>query len=478
MPKIYYTKTEHKIANILSIVSIILTVALITLSAYVEGENNNTNNKNNTDNLYYNEFDNVKLGEIIQFGKYEQDNNEKNGPEDIKWIVLKIQDNKALIISKYALDSKQYDTEDPKGQLWEYSSLRYWLNTDFIDTAFTYEEKIKISPILTSPYQSTDYIVSSPSSLENNDSIYRDSIFLLNMHDMEKYFPDEESRKCEATKYASANGVEISKTKNRSLCQWWIRPDEERPSYIDFDGIENSPIIQSLITNVGVRPAMWIDIEPKNQNNDFINNDNIDSSIYKDFDNLNPGEIIKFGKYEQDNNEKNGPEDIKWIVLDVQEDKALVISKYALDCIDYHDRGSESWDKCKIRDWLNIDFMYTAFSNTEIAKIHFTTSESRPLSGISNSSCTDQVFLLGIDEIKKYFPEERLRVCETTAYAKSRGVETKEKSSNCRWWILSTKYKSYCINFNGVSDKYDPFINHAGVRPTMWIDTNYNSILN
>ena len=46
----------------------------------------------------------AKPGDIVIFGSYEQDNDESNGTEDIEWLVLAREDNKALLISKYALD--------------------------------------------------------------------------------------------------------------------------------------------------------------------------------------------------------------------------------------------------------------------------------------------------------------------------------------------------------------------------------------
>ena len=43
------------------------------------------------------------------------------------------------------------------------------------------------------------------------------------------------------------------------------------------------------------------------------------------------GDVITFGKYEQDNKTSNGKEDIEWIILDRQGDKVLLISRMALD---------------------------------------------------------------------------------------------------------------------------------------------------
>lgn len=46
--------------------------------------------------------------------------------------------------------------------------------------------------------------------------------------------------------------------------------------------------------------------------------------------NAEVGDIFKFGSYEQDNDTSNGKEDIEWLVLEVKDGKALLISKYAL----------------------------------------------------------------------------------------------------------------------------------------------------
>ena len=45
----------------------------------------------------------------VKLGKYEQDNNFDNGKEDIEWIVVEKEGGKALLLSKYIIDLKQYD---------------------------------------------------------------------------------------------------------------------------------------------------------------------------------------------------------------------------------------------------------------------------------------------------------------------------------------------------------------------------------
>ena len=83
----------------------------------------------------------LQKGDIIKFGTYEQDNNYDNGKEDIEWqVVYGSNYNKyasyVTLISKNALDYKYFDV-----MFWKKSSLREWLNNDFLNEAFTPEQQ-------------------------------------------------------------------------------------------------------------------------------------------------------------------------------------------------------------------------------------------------------------------------------------------------------------------------------------------------
>ena len=90
-------------------------------------------------------------------------------------------------------------------------------------------------------------------------------------------------------------------------------------------------------------------------------------------------DIVTFGNYEQDNDLSNGPEAIEWIVLDVQDGKALLLSKYGLDVKLYNTGWTDiTWETCTLRTWLNSDFKDTAFDRTEQRALLLTkTAESR-----------------------------------------------------------------------------------------------------
>lgn len=118
------------------------------------------------------------------FGKYPQTS--KNKKEPIEWILLDIDKNKkqALLLSKYILDLKCYDdsgyrgksekqvSKDGKASYWAISSLRKWLNKDFLNKAFSVAEKKKIIN----------------SKLKTDGFMSNDKVFVLELKDVKKYF--------------------------------------------------------------------------------------------------------------------------------------------------------------------------------------------------------------------------------------------------------------------------------------------------
>ena len=85
----------------------------------------------------------IKNGSTVIFGHYEQDLDLSNGAEEIQWKVLDVSDDHILLLSKYILDYQKFNEGEKKVD-WEQCSLRNWLNSTFLDGAFTDEEKSKM----------------------------------------------------------------------------------------------------------------------------------------------------------------------------------------------------------------------------------------------------------------------------------------------------------------------------------------------
>ena len=160
---------------------------------------------------------------------------------------------------------------------------------------------------------------------------------------------------------------------------------------------------------------------------------------------MNIGNIIKLGEYE-------------WHVLNIQDDKALIISTAIIDRKAYHNINKNiTWRYSNIRKYLNNNF-YNAFTSEEQKQIVETsvTNNDNPKYGASGGNNTvDKIFLLSIDEYNAY----------------------KNIISNAPiwWWLRSP---GYCGNFaanvgGGIAD--DNYDNggcvsyNGGVRPALWL---------
>ena len=223
------------------------------------------------------------------------------------------------------------------------------------------------------------------------------------------------------------------------------------------------------------------------------------------------GDIITFGKYEQDGDIENGKEDIEWQVLKVEEDRVLVVSKYALDCQPYNTEYADvTWESCSLRTWLNDNFKNEAFTTDEQKRIPTISIENleNPKWGTSSGNSTnDQIFCLSLDEMEQYFGQygwydsergygyNQNLICTPTQYAMDRGAysytiteadfNSKLKDSNYTfdavgqsgswWWLrsLCDRSENACVILSRGDGGayYGGCVSSIGiaVRPAMFI---------
>ena len=197
------------------------------------------------------------------------------------------------------------------------------------------------------------------------------------------------------------------------------------------------------------------------------------------------GDIVYFGKYEQDNNISNGTEDIEWLVLDKKGTRLFLISLYAIDCQRYNTESADvTWETCSLRGWLNDTFYNTAFSADEQDGILTTTvtADANPTYGTSPGSNTkDKIYLLSIPEVNRYFASDEDRKCAPTEYAIAQGVGVGDSDAifgrTLCWWALRSPgfyqfYASFVYYFGYVNPYgYDVANPNDAIRPVMWINT-------
>ena len=205
----------------------------------------------------------AEVGDYIYFGAYEQDNDKSNGKEDIEWLVLAKKDGKILVVSKYVLDFKEYNSEWVTST-WESCTLRQWLNSRFLKIAFTKVEQTIIETTALTAEQNPMYYAYAGKDTE-------DKVFLLSINEASKYFSSNKARMCTPTAYAKAQGVitwdqfgYYTRVNGGYTCAWLLRTpgDSKRAVRIEGDGsilYEGDSVCSMYSCNI--RPALWIDLD-------------------------------------------------------------------------------------------------------------------------------------------------------------------------------------------------------------------------
>ena len=194
-------------------------------------------------------------------------------------------------------------------------------------------------------------------------------------------------------------------------------------------------------------------------------------------------DTVKFGSYPQSDESGNKKEPIEWIVLEREGNKALLLSKYILDANQY-DKGSYPWEVCGLRKWINNDFFYTAFTDSEQSRIQTTyvINDYRNVDGIYGGNDTnDRVFLLSWQEVQKYLYEHKPQATKATNFAKDINndgeklyvIETSEwYDGNSSFWLRTpgNKYKpAQCVEPGGGLYGASITVIISGVRPAIWV---------
>lgn len=199
-------------------------------------------------------------------------------------------------------------------------------------------------------------------------------------------------------------------------------------------------------------------------------------------------ETVLFGSYEQDGDAANGKEPIEWLVLARDGDKALLLSKYALDhqsFMPFYEPVTEpfTWESCSLRQWLNSTFLNAAFSAEEQRQLLTTTVITAPggRKGSENPFTTeDRVFLLSDTEVYAYFSSEAATVTDYTAYALSEDPWAGNATAPAPaiWWLRTTdggNHPDSVYTRGGVGEGARSYEGEY-VRPAIWVDMSWTDL--
>ncbi len=197
----------------------------------------------------------AQVGGIIKLGRYAQQSGGAQTP--IEWQVLyKTPDNRLLLLSKHILIARPFDcfpndrrkSRDFQTE-WVGSNIRKALK-QFFCVAFNSEEQLAIIPVW------VDNLIDSGEGVRNSEL---DKVFILSSREVGEYLPTIDSRRCLKTPRCYGESAPFA----CGTASWWLRtPGSENGcvQYVDADGfiIEKGCPSED---NLGVRPALWIDLE-------------------------------------------------------------------------------------------------------------------------------------------------------------------------------------------------------------------------
>ncbi len=437
------------------------------------------------------------IGSYVTFGHYPQ-TAEGNDNTPIEWLVLDVQDGKALLLSRYGLDAQPYNTSDTDTS-WEKCSLRTWLNGTFMNRAFTAREQAGIPVTMVDNGASQGNYRWSVGGKNTEDRL-----FLLSCAEAEEYLgvtwedTDNTKSRVQPSAYAALAGARtnaIYQTAEKAAAGWWwLRSPGRilnRTAVVDIDG----SLLDAGVTerSICVRPALWVDLNALGIKEEAEDGTDFPAGAVSDPQGapLSIGGTVTFGHYPQTAS-GNDSTPIEWVVLDMKDGKALLLSRYGLDVQPYNTEfANVTWEKCSLRTWLNGTFLNKAFTVREQTGIVLTKVDNGAGQGYSGwrtsggNDTEDRIFLLSYEEANRYLGvtyrgrDHMEPRAAPTAYAMMAGAYTSSSNNTAEgaaagwWWLRSPGDRQYIaadvhtdgsLNYNSVS------IVSGSVRPALWVD--------
>ena len=171
--------------------------------------------------------------------------------------------------------------------------------------------------------------------------------------------------------------------------------------------------------------------------------------------------------------------EIEWLVVDEDDESMTLLSKYILDVAPYNiGGGSTTWEKSSIRKYLNEEFYDKVFTSDEKEKVldSFLDNNENPNTKTSGGEQTkDKIYLLSIDEVKKYFEDENGFAYKSLAAKVLDGLDIKlSKNKNSDEWYLGNSV--FWLRSPGLYDDDASYINYNGSISMNGVSVDYSDM--
>lgn len=183
--------------------------------------------------------------------------------EPITWKVLDIDAGKAFLLAQTVLDAQDYfyaktrrniDGETVYANNYEHSHIRSWLNSSFLNAAFTTTEQNKI--VVTTVDNSKATTINNTHNFDCPNTL--DKVFLLSYLDLNGHygFVNDASRVRYPSDYALSQAV----SKDYDKAYWWTRSPYFSRAYNASRVNYNGALAAINVTDaaMGILPAIWI----------------------------------------------------------------------------------------------------------------------------------------------------------------------------------------------------------------------------
>ena len=198
-------------------------------------------------------YANIRVGDVVSIGRYEQNNVYNDGSEAIQWRCIDVDaaNGRALLLSVYGLEVMAYHWQSAS-VTWETCSLRSYLNSNFYNGVFSDSERQRILQTWISNPGSSAY-----GTYGGNETL--DHVFLLSIDELKYYFPYEALRKAQPTALARFHGA--YGTADPDCAWWWLRSpgmSASSASSVNSLGVllDTGPDV-STVSGM-IRPAIWV----------------------------------------------------------------------------------------------------------------------------------------------------------------------------------------------------------------------------
>ena len=183
----------------------------------------------------------MKLGDTVVFGSYQQ--------QPIEWFVVGMDqfNNNCTLLSRYALDVVKYN-KDQKKATWANCTLNDWLNSNFLNSAFSTNELYSL--IQTKVEDSQDYVwIPSAAELESWLSLIGNTAAV------------------KGTSFCSTRntvtGTPIYVNSNTGTSSWWLRSPSttKKAEFVTGAGKIGGGNNPPDVVDNGVRPVVKVNLD-------------------------------------------------------------------------------------------------------------------------------------------------------------------------------------------------------------------------